>query len=61
MSFQLEISPTSAFVSGNAQQSAIPMATSRCREVWASGRATLGIAIIGLDRRHDRFGRPSAR
>jgi len=40
---------------------AIALATSRRRDVWASGRATPGIAIVGLNRRHDRFGRPGAR
>jgi hypothetical protein len=31
-------------------------ATSRCRDVCSSRRATPGIAIVGPDRRHDRFG-----
>ena len=37
------------------------LATSRWRTSAGSRGATPGIAIVGLDRRHDRFGRPGAR
>ena len=39
---------------------AIAEATSRCRDVCRSGGPASQIAMVGLDRRHDRSGRPSA-
>ena len=35
--------------------------TSRCRDVCSFAAGEARIAIVGLDRRHDRFGRPGAR
>jgi hypothetical protein len=35
-------------------------ATSRCRDVCTFAAADARMAIVGLDRRHDRFGRPGA-
>ena len=39
----------------------MPMATSRCRDVCSFAAGDARIAIVGLDPRHDRFGRPGAR
>jgi hypothetical protein len=47
--------PTSPFIFRRTWTSAFASATSRCRDVCSFPWATSGIAIVGLDRRHDRF------
>jgi hypothetical protein len=52
---------TIAFILGTTPRRTIGMATSRCRDVCSFVAGDAGIAIVGLDRRDDRFGPAGAR
>ena len=50
-----------AFAMHTGPDRTTPLATSRCRDVCSIAARDARIAIVGLDRRHDRFGRPGGR
>jgi hypothetical protein len=52
---------TSPFIVGLRECALLQWRRLDAATFWASGPATRGIAIVGLDRRHDRFRRPGAR
>ena len=52
--------PDDCFAESSGSRLTIELATSRCRELCSSRWGDAQIAIVGLDRGDDRFGRPGA-